>query len=151
MALDLDAEFRAIVAAFDGAGIDYAVVGALALAVHGAPRATTDIDLLVRPESVDRILEVVAPLGFAHQALPMTFADGMRIRRVTKIAEGDSLTLDLILVDENLEPVWATRTSVATAAAAIRVVSRDALIRMKLAAGRSQDVADVERLREQDR
>lgn len=151
MDLDLDAEFRAIVTALDDAGVDYAVVGALALAVHGAPRATTDIDLLVRPETAERILQLVAALGFGHPALPMTFPDGMRMRRVTKLAEGDSLTLDLILVDPNLESVWATRASFETQAGPVRVISREALIQMKLAAGRTRDIADVERLREQDR
>jgi hypothetical protein len=89
MALELDAEFRAVVGALDREGLEYAVVGALALAVHGAPRATTDIDLLVRPEAIQRVLSVVAELGFALPALPMKFSDGMRVQRVTKIDEGD--------------------------------------------------------------
>jgi hypothetical protein len=151
MPLDLETEFRAIVGVLEREGLDYAVVGALALAVHGAPRATTDIDLLVPPDALDRILAVVSDIGYDEVALPMKFSDGMRMQRVTKLAEGDAVTLDLILVDENLEPVFASRTAIDTRTGPIRVVSRDALIRMKLASGRTRDLADVERLRELDR
>ena len=85
------------------------------------------------------------------RALPMKFSDGMQLQRVTRIEEGDAVTLDLILVDDNLDPVWATRTPISTRTGSIRVISRDALIAMKLAAGRTRDIADVERLREMDR
>jgi hypothetical protein len=149
--LDLDTEFRSIIEALEREDIDYAVVGALALAIHGAPRATSDIDLLVLPDELDRILEVVEQLGYDMRALPMKFSDGMQLQRVTRIEEGDAVTLDLILVDDNLDPVWATRTPISTRTGSIRVISRDALIAMKLAAGRTRDIADVERLREMDR
>jgi hypothetical protein len=149
--LDLDTEFRSIIEALEREDIDYAVVGALALAIHGAPRATSDIDLLVLPDKLDRILEVVEQLGYDMRALPMKFSDGMQLQRVTRIEEGDAVTLDLILVDDNLDPVWATRTPISTRTGSIRVISRDALIAMKLAAGRTRDIADVERLREMDR
>ena len=46
MAVDLLDELRALLATLDEQGLEYALVGALALAVHGAPRATTDIDLI---------------------------------------------------------------------------------------------------------
>ena len=149
--LDLDLELRRVVGALQREGLDYAIVGAFALAVHGAPRATTDIDLLVLPESVERILSLVAPLGYDLRALPMTFPDGMRLQRVTKIVEGESVTLDLILVDDNLQSVWASRAPFETDTGSIMVISREALIQMKLAAGRTRDIADVERLRELDR
>ncbi len=57
--MDLYDEFRTIIEALERAGIDYALVGALALAFHGVSRATKDVDLLVRPEDLDGALEAV--------------------------------------------------------------------------------------------
>lgn len=151
MALSLVDEFEGIVAALEAAGVDYALVGALAVAVHGCPRATADIELLVRPESLDHARAVARGSGFTLEALPLRFRDGVELRRLTKVVAGEHVTLDLILVNETLEPVWASRGPVETEAGPLRVVSRDALIAMKLASGRPQDVADVERLRELDR
>ncbi len=144
-------QLTAIVAALDAAGIEYALVGGLAVAVWGAPRATQDIDLLVRPEAVDAIVTSIESLGFRFRALPMTFSDGMRLQRVSKIEDGALLTLDLILVDANLEPAWESRQQLELAGAPIWVISRKALIQMKIAAGRTQDALDVQRLEELDR
>lgn len=147
-------QLASVVRALDAAGIEYGLVGGLAVAVWGAPRATQDIDLLVRPEAVDAIMAAVEPLGFRFRALPMTFKDGMRLQRVTKIDAGAALTLDLILVDENLEPAWASRKRLEMIdmdGTPIWVISREALIQMKAAAGRPQDALDIQNLEEQDR
>lgn len=144
-------QLATIIRALDVAGVEYALVGGLAVAVWGAPRATQDIDLLVRPESVDAVVATIEPLGFRFRALPMTFSDGMRLQRVSKIEDGALLTLDLILVDQNLEPVWASRQKVDLDGVPIWVISRAALIQMKIAAGRPQDVADIQKLEELDR
>jgi hypothetical protein len=55
MSLDLIAELEALVSALDAEKVEYALCGGLALAVHGYPRATKDIDLLVRADSTERI------------------------------------------------------------------------------------------------
>lgn len=61
------------------------------------------------------------------------------------------LTLDLLLVNENLEPVWAARQRVSTERGDVWVVSRQGLIDMKAWAAREQDLADIRRLEELDR
>ena len=144
-------QLAAIVAALEGAQIEYALVGGLAVAVWGAPRATHDIDLLVQPESLDAIAAAIEPLGFRFRALPMTFSDGMRLQRISKTEDGALLTLDLILVDDNLAPAWASRQQLELHGKPIWVISREALIQMKIAAGRTQDALDVQRLEELDR
>lgn len=144
-------QLAAIVAALEGARIEYALVGGLAVAVWGAPRATQDIDLLVRPEAIDAIAAAIEPLGFRFRPLPMTFSDGMKLQRISKIEDGALLTLDLILVDNNLEPAWASRQQLQLQDRPIWVISRQALIQMKVAAGRTQDALDVQRLEELDR
>ncbi len=149
--VDLYAELRAVLTAMDQAGIEYALAGGLAVAVWGAPRATKDIDLLVRPADVDAAVSAIGERGFTLPAAPMTFRDGMRLQRVSKVEGGDILTVDFMLVDASLEGAWQSRVRVDTADGALWVVSRDALIRMKAAAGRPIDAADIEKLREIDR
>ena len=151
MAIDLFDETMGLLAELERHGVPYAVAGALALAIHGVPRATTDIDLLVRRDDVEATLEVARARGFRVQALPMRFSDGLEIRRSSKVDATVMLTLDLLLVNENLEPVWASRERVATERGDVWVVSRQGLIEMKAWAGREQDLADIRRLRELDR
>jgi hypothetical protein len=149
--MDLVDELRNLISTLQRDGIDHAIVGALALAIHGAPRATTDIDLLIRLENLERIIELVHPLGFDMPALPMTFhQSGLTVHRVTKAEAGESLMLDLILVSEPLEEIWQSREIVQAFDLQLQVISRSALIRMKAMAGRLQDLADIERLEEQN-
>ena len=151
MMIDLFEETMALLTELERHGVPYAVVGALALAIHGVPRATTDIDLLVRPDDVEATLRVAETRGFGVRALPMRFSDGLEVRRSSKVEAPLLLTLDLLLVNENLESVWASRERIATERGSVWVVSRQGLIDMKAWAGREQDLADIRRLRELDR
>lgn len=146
MAGSLLDEFQSIIDSLNAAEIDYAVVGALALAIYGAPRATTDIDLIVAPADLERVLEAVRPLGFALPAQPMKFSSGVRVQRVTKVAEDEALTLDLLLAEGPLERAWNSRVTVEALDRKLSVVSRQALLEMKALAGRLQDLADIARL-----
>lgn len=151
MALDLFEETVGLLGELERRGIPYAVAGAIALAIHGAPRATTDIDLLVSPSDVAAVLDVARARGFGIEALPMRFSDGLEIQRVVRTEDAEMLTLDLLLVDRNLEPAWASRQRVVTDRGEFWVVSREGLIQMKAWAGREQDLADIRRLKDLDR
>ena len=149
--MDLFQEFAALTQALETAGVEYAVVGGLAVAIWGVPRATQDIDLLVPAGALDGALVVARQCGFSIEALPMSFHDGTEIRRVSKPGAGTMLTLDLLLVTRNLEPAWQSRLRVPVEGGELWVVGREALIQMKIAAGRPQDLADAQRLTEIDR
>lgn len=156
--MDLFAEVVAVAAALDAASVDYAICGGVALAVHGAPRATKDIDLLAREADLPRLRGVVSDLGFAIEALPMTFSSsGVSIRRFTKIEHnGQTLMLDVLIAEGALAEVWQTRARVAFGPAGdpestLWVVSKAGLISLKLAAGRPQDIVDIQRLQEVSR
>ncbi|MBI5512514.1 MAG: hypothetical protein HY909_02025 [Deltaproteobacteria bacterium] len=146
--MELLEEFGALVTTLELEGIDYAVCGGLALAIHGLPRATKDIDLLLRPEDLPRVRVVVGRLGFDLEAAPMHFASsGMDLVRVSKAVERDVMVLDLLLVNAALESSWHSRLRLPWGRGGVWVVSRDVLISLKLAAGRPQDLADIARLR----
>lgn len=150
MALVLIDEFRAIVDALEARGVEYAVAGAMALAVHGVVRATTDIDLLVRPEDVDPALAAVAGVGYVLPAERMTFRSGVTVQRVTKVHDGEALTLDLLLADGPLRRAWDSRLAVEAGDRRLQVVSRAELIAMKALSGRLRDLADIRRLQGED-
>ena len=145
--IDVYAEFVAVVRALDEANIDYAVCGALALAVHGAPRATKDIDLIARKEDAAQIRQVATRLGFVFEALPMTFsASGIAVQRFTKLVEGRPLMLDVLWLNPTLQAIWDDRERLPWSEGMLSVVSRDGLITLKLTAGRAQDLVDIQSL-----
>jgi hypothetical protein len=141
-------EFKSITNALNDAGIDYAVCGGWAMAIHGLPRATMDIDLLVLSKDVDKIWSVAQNLGYDVEGLPLHF--DVEIRRISKIDKSSKqlMTLDLLLVGDAINDVWEKRELVDWSEGSSWVVSADGLIKMKLLAGRKQDLADIEKLRE---
>lgn len=64
MALNPVTELEALVDALNGDGVPYALCGGLALGIHGHPRTTIDIDLLVEAADVSRALVVAKRVGF---------------------------------------------------------------------------------------
>jgi hypothetical protein len=147
--LDIYDEFLRLVEALDKGEVDYALCGGMALAVHGSPRATIDIDLLVLSESLDTILSLARDLGYTIRGKDLTFAGGaIEIRRVSKIdrESGDLLSLDLLLVTPEIQGVWATRFRTDWENRHLSVVSRDGLIELKRLRGSGQDLDDIEKL-----
>ena len=67
--IDLIAELERVIDALSGARVPYALCGGLALAIHGHPRATKDIDLLIPPESIGDALGAAARAGFTLRTL----------------------------------------------------------------------------------
>jgi hypothetical protein len=147
--LDLIDELQAIVNALAAADIDYAVCGGLAMAIHGYPRATEDIDLLLRPEDARSVLDLVKGLGFGIPGRPMVFglktATPRRMQRISKLdpETNELLSLDLIDVNPELEQVWTQRIRFPWGGGEIRVVSQAGLVTMKTIAARPQDLVDI--------
>jgi hypothetical protein len=135
------------VRALEEAEIEYALCGALALAVHGAPRATKDIDVIVRRQDADRLRAVAKETGFVFEALPMVFAgSGIEVQRFSKLIDGRPLMLDVLWLDPSLQAIWDDRQRLPWKEGTLSVVSRDGLITLKLTAGRPQDLVDIQSL-----
>lgn len=148
---DIFEEFQKLIAKINQAKIEYAVCGGWALAIHGVPRATVDIDLLVLSEDLSNLWKVTEDLGYSVQGLPLSFDDGfLEIRRISKIdKESKTLfTVDFLLVTEGLKEVWETRENVDFEDDKVWTVSREGLIFMKQKSGRHKDLGDIESLEE---
>jgi hypothetical protein len=150
---DLLEEFRALVSALEEAGVDFAVCGALAVAVHARPRATLDIDLLLPRDQLEAARGVVARLGYRIDAgLMVVRKDVMEMQRVSKPDPdtGDLLSLDLLLVTPALTSIWQGRERVTWEYGSLPVVSRSGLVQMKRLRGSGLDLDDIRALEGED-
>jgi hypothetical protein len=137
-------DFSEMLSAFSAEGVEYLLVGAYALAVHGLPRATGDLDLWVgtageNPKRVRRALKRFgAPLD------QLTLKDLTRPDVVFQIGVAPR-RIDVMTTVDGLEfaEAWGRRLETKVEGLTVHVISRDDLIRNKRAAGRPQDLADV--------
>lgn len=146
----LNPDFRDALLCFNAERVEYLLVGAYALAAHGLPRATGDIDLWVRasPENATHVVRAliafgapadqfsVADFGLNDQILQLGVPPG----RVDVITSIDGVTFD---------DAWPNRVTVEVDGLTVPVIGRADLLRNKRAAGRPQDLADVSRLEAQ--
>jgi hypothetical protein len=140
-----------MLSALSAEGVDYLLVGAYAMAVHGRPRATGDMDILVRPsaENARRVLRALdrfgAPLVDLTEedlATPGTvFQIGLPPRRIDIMNEIDAVDFD---------EAWKGRVTREVDGIRLPVISREHLLRNKRAAGRPRDRADADWLEERD-
>ena len=143
--LSLESELRQLVQRFNDAKIEYALCGGMAVALHGYPRFTKDIDFLVPSESLNRAIEVAATAGFLDDSGRIPFPDS-DVYRILKIEGSEYRILDL-LVPKSLDTLaWTQRQWFDWDGLPICSVSREGLIEMKLAAGRDIDRIDIKQL-----
>ncbi|MFH1571820.1 MAG: hypothetical protein ABIL09_27770, partial [Gemmatimonadota bacterium] len=120
-----------------------------ALAFHGAPRTTGDLDILVRPhpDNAERILRALADFGFA--SLGLQAEDFTQADRVVQLGY-PPVRVDLItsLSGVSWDQVEAGLVEGAYGPAAVRFIGRADLVANKRATGRRKDLADLEALGE---
>jgi len=128
---------------FQNRDVRYVVIGGIAAVLHGVPRATFDLDVLVEaaPENVRRLLEALEEAGL-HTA-SLTTVEAVLDNEIT-------IFKDLVRVDVQtstpglrFEDAWADRVSMEYGGQRFHVVSREHLIAAKRAAGRRVDLEDV--------
>lgn len=144
-------EFVNFTEALNRQKIGYAICGGWAMAIHGLPRATVDIDLLVLTEDLEKVWKAAQNLGYDVEGLPLHFHDGViEIRRISKIDKESKrlFTLDFLLVTEGLKEIWENRQLIEWEDGKTWVVSREGLIKLKTISGREQDLLDIKKLSE---
>ena len=144
----LTKDFKVRLRAFNANAVKYLIIGAHVFGVHAQPRATRDLDLFIRSDNANAkavfkaLAEFGAPMGGIS---PADFADGSIFQigqppdRIDILQQIDGVTFD---------EAWENRIegSIDDEIPA-SVISREDLIRNKLASGREQDILDVKVLR----
>ena len=145
--MPLPEDWRAFIESLNSHGVDYVVVGAVALAYHGFPRYTGDLDVLIRnsPENAKRLEAALAAFGLA--GLGLKAADFDESYRVIQIGVAPN-RIDLItsITGVTFQDAWADRIETVLEGFPVNFISRRALIRNKRLTGRAQDKADLEAL-----
>lgn len=142
-------DFRDVIAAMADEAVEFLIVGAFALALHGAPRASGDIDLYVRPslENSRRVYRALLGFGAPLEAHGVTAEDFARAGAVYQIGLPPR-RIDILTQISGLdfEEAWASRVEATIDGRRVHFIGRDAYIKNKLAAGRPKDLADAARL-----
>jgi hypothetical protein len=145
--MNLTKDLKDILRAFNANAVKYLIVGGHAFGVHVEPRTTKDLDLFIRsdPENAKAVFRALAQFGGPIAGMsPLDFADGTTFQMGQSPERIDILQkIDGVTFDE----AWANRIE-GTIDGEIPacIISRGDMIRNKLAAGRLQDLADVEKL-----
>jgi len=145
--MPLPEDWRAFIESLNSSGVEYVIVGAVALAYHGFPRYTGDLDVLIRnsPENAKRLESALAAFGFA--ALGLKAADFDEAYRVIQLGVPPN-RIDLLtsITGVSFDEAWADRVEADVEGTPVNFISRQALIRNKRLTGRAQDKADLEAL-----
>jgi hypothetical protein len=149
--MELFREFFAVVEELNQEGLDYSVVGGIALAFHAQPRFTRDIDILVRPVDLDRYRTVFSRLGYKELAQPWTFKNTKitlhRFGKQSTDQNADLIVIDLLLGHEDRHGEIIERSTVdQSPVGKVHLATREDLIWMKRLRGSKQDEADIENL-----
>jgi hypothetical protein len=141
----LNPDFRDMLSALRSAGIDFMLVGAYAMAAHGYPRATGDIDIWVRAdtETAPKLYRTLAEFGAPMHDLTLeelaapgiVFQIGVAPVRIDILTELSGL---------HFSTAWQNRIEIEMDDLRIPVISRDDLLLNKRATGRAKDIADAE-------
>ena len=141
----LNEDYRDMLRCLADEEVKFLLVGAYALAAHGYPRATMDIDIWVMPspENAEAVLRALRRFGAT--LLGLTAADlqkddtifqiGVAPRRIDIITGASGLAFD---------EAFADSIEIEIEGLQVRIPSRQDLIRNKRASGRTKDLADVE-------
>jgi predicted nucleotidyltransferase len=126
------------------ASVEFLIVGAYALAAHGLPRATGDIDILVRRDDVNarRVMQAIAKFGaptsdlseqdFTSPDMVVQFGvEPCRIDLLTRISGVE------------FDDAWRNRVKVEVDGLELYVLSKADLLKNKAAAGRDKDQSDI--------
>ena len=142
--IELPEDFQDLLVELHDAGAAFVVVGGYAVAFHGHPRATKDIDILVHatPENASKVYQALAAFGAPLSSFQVTEADfatyegilqiSLPPRRIDVLNRATGITFAEAIADGDSFKVEGK---------AIPIIGRHALI--KRAAGRAQDIADI--------
>jgi predicted nucleotidyltransferase len=143
----MNRDFSEMLSALSDAGAEYILVGAHAMAAHGLPRATGDMDLWVRPsaENAERVWRALAEFGAPLDQLSQEdLTEPEVVFQIGVVPNRIDILTSVTGVD--FEDAWTRRDVVELDGVQVGVIAREDLIRNKRAVGRLRDLADIEDL-----
>ncbi len=138
--MGLSKDWREFLELLNSRGVDYVIVGAHSLALHGRPRYTGDLDILVRspPENARTLVDILNEFGFGQSG----FEEPDFVKREQLIQLGGVPTrIDLLTSISGVSIEEAELDGIP-----VFVLGKEALIQNKRAVGRAQDLADLDTL-----
>ena len=147
--MQLSKDLREFVELLNSRKIKYLLVGGHAVAFHGHPRYTGDVDFLIdtSPENAALVAAAVGDFGF--DGLGLKEADFRGTETIIQLGRAPN-RIDLLTSAAaiSFEEAWKTRVEARLDGLPVWVISKDLLVQNKLSAGRPQDLADAAKLRE---
>ncbi|HEY1933644.1 MAG TPA: DUF6036 family nucleotidyltransferase [Acetobacteraceae bacterium] len=144
-------DFKELLSVFNAHHVKYLVVGAYAVSIHAQPRATKDLDVLVKAdaENAKAVVAALAEFGAPLEGLTAAdFAASGPFFRMGRAPIGVDILTEIPGVA--FDAAWKRRVEGVidpTSGLKANFISADDLIAAKLAAGRPQDLADVDAVR----
>ena len=146
----LNPDFRDMLLCLTEEKVEFLIVGAYALAAHGLPRATGDIDILVRreDENAQRVLRAIVKFGAptVHLSEQDFTSPGMVVQFGVEPCRIDLLTS---ISGVDFEDAWQNKVTVEVDGLELYVLSREDLLKNKAATGREKDKGDIAWLKAQ--
>jgi hypothetical protein len=147
--MEVQQDFRDLLALFNKHEVDFIIVGAYALGYHGAPRYTGDLDVLVRPDPVNarRIMQALSEFGFGSVGLTETDfkEEGKAVQLGVPPVRIDPVTS---ITGVSWEQARSGRMKGLFGDLEVHYIGREEFILNKRALGRKKDFADLEALGE---
>jgi len=143
----LNKDFKEFVALLNSIGVEYLIVGGYALAAHGHPRYTGDLDLWIRPTegNIDRLLDALTRFGFGE--LGLTRQDFLEPGTIVQLGYPPA-RIDLLTAIDGVafDVCHAHRVVMNVAGVDLPIIGLDEFRANKRASGRAKDLADLESL-----
>lgn len=146
----LDSNFREFIQSLNANEVKYLVVGGFAVAYHGYPRYTKDIDFWIwaSPENAHRMLQTIRDFGFG--TLGLKEEDFLNSANVVQIGqEPNRIDLILGLDGMDFEECFQLREEAVFEGVPIHFIDLASLIKNKRITGRLKDLVDVDELEKQ--
>lgn len=143
----LNQDFKEFIKSLNDNGVQYLVIGGYAVAVHGHPRYTKDLDIWIQmsPENAGRLVKAIREFGF--ESLGLTEKDFMTPDQVIQLGFPPN-RIDLIVQADGIEfdACYPSRMEIDIEEVRVNFIDLENLKKNKKASGRYQDLADLENL-----
>jgi hypothetical protein len=145
--MDVQKDFADLCSLLNAKAVEFLVVGGYAVAFHGAPRFTGDLDLLVRPtpDHVQSMLDALQEFGFPTSGITPDY-----LVQYQKILQMGLVPVQIHVMTNisgvTWDEAWASRERGDYGQVPVFFIGRESLLTNKRAAARSKDLADVEAL-----